>query len=60
MEDGVRQEIARVAFELYEKSGREEGKDLLHWLEAEKIVSATARAAAPKTKKSDMARWMNG
>ena len=31
-------EIARVAFELYEKSGRVEGRDLDNWLEAEKIV----------------------
>jgi hypothetical protein len=31
-------EIARVAFELYEKSGRVEGRDLDNWLEAEKVV----------------------
>jgi hypothetical protein len=33
-------EIEKVAFELYEKSGRTEGHDLDHWLEAERIVSA--------------------
>lgn len=31
-------EIAKVARELYEKSGRVEGRDLENWLEAEKIV----------------------
>ena len=33
-------EIAQVAFELYEKSGRVEGRDLDNWLEAEKIVKS--------------------
>jgi hypothetical protein len=31
-------EITKVAVELYEKSGRVEGRDLDNWLEAEKIV----------------------
>jgi len=31
-------EIAKVAFELYEKSGWVEGRDLDNWLEAEKLV----------------------
>ncbi len=31
-------EIAKVARELYEKSGKAEGHDLDNWLEAEKIV----------------------
>ena len=31
-------EIARLARELYEKSGRIEGRDLDNWLEAERIV----------------------
>lgn len=31
-------EIAKVAYELYEKSGRIEGRDLDNWLEAERIV----------------------
>jgi len=31
-------EIARIARELYEKSGRIEGHDLDNWLEAERIV----------------------
>lgn len=33
-------EIAKVAHELYEKSGRIPGRDLENWLEAEKIVMA--------------------
>ena len=33
-------EIAKVAFELYERSGRMEGHDLDNWLEAERIVIA--------------------
>ena len=33
-------EIAKVAYELYEKSGRVQGKDLENWTEAEKIVKA--------------------
>lgn len=36
----VHDEIAKVAYELYEKSGRIPGHDLEHWLEAEKIVMA--------------------
>jgi hypothetical protein len=32
--------ITKVAFELYEKSGRVEGRDLDNWLEAEKLVTS--------------------
>ncbi len=38
-QDNLRNEIAEVARELYEKSGRIEGRDLENWLEAEKIVT---------------------
>jgi hypothetical protein len=31
-------EIVKVAYELWEQSGRIEGRDLDNWLEAEKIV----------------------
>jgi hypothetical protein len=34
------EEIARVAFELYEKRGKGEGLQLSDWLEAERIVMA--------------------
>jgi len=33
-------EIAKIARELYEKSGGIEGRDLDNWLEAERIVMA--------------------
>ena len=36
----LRDEIAKVAFELYEKRGRGGGSHLDDWLEAEKIVMA--------------------
>jgi len=36
----LKEEIAMVARELYEKSGRVEGRDRENWLEAEKIVFA--------------------
>jgi hypothetical protein len=59
-------EIAKMAQELYEKSGRIEGRDLYNWLEAEKIVKerysvekksvsekkvSTAKKAVAKAKK---------
>lgn len=34
------EEIAKMAHELYEKSGRVEGRDQENWLEAERIVKA--------------------
>ena len=36
--ESVQDKIARVAYELYEKSGRIHGRDTEHWLEAEVIV----------------------
>jgi hypothetical protein len=33
-------EISKVAYELYEKRGKAENRDLDNWLEAEKIVKA--------------------
>ena len=33
-------EIRKMAFELYEKSGKVAGRDLDNWLEAEKIIRA--------------------
>jgi hypothetical protein len=41
--------IAKVAYELYEKNGCLCGRDLEHWLEAEKIVMA--RLAEQEKKK---------
>ena len=33
-------EIEKVAYELYERDGRIPGRELEHWVEAEKIVHA--------------------
>ncbi len=41
-------EIAKVAYELYEQSGRIEGRELDNWLMAERIVMA--RLATEKKK----------
>jgi hypothetical protein len=38
MKKGRHDEIARVAYERYEKGGRAHGNDLTDWFEAEKIV----------------------
>jgi hypothetical protein len=35
--------IQKKAYELYEKRGREQGKDLDDWLEAEKMVNGKKR-----------------
>ena len=37
------EEIARVAYQLFERRGCEHGHDLEDWLEAERIVRARAR-----------------
>lgn len=56
MTENIHAEIERVAYDLYEQSGREEGRDLINWLSAEKIVlgrlafSDPAEAAAPADK----------
>lgn len=60
--DDLGHEIARVAYELYESSGRVDGRDVENWLEAERIVMAriaakegnigeVAHFSAPKPKK---------
>jgi hypothetical protein len=38
MTDVLHEEIARVAYEFYLKTGREEGRDSINWLDAEKVV----------------------
>jgi len=40
-------EIAKVAYELYERDGRIHGRDLDHWLEAEMIVLSTYEEQKP-------------
>ena len=44
-------EIAKVAYELYEKNGYIQSRDLDHWIEAEKIV--IARLAEDEKKKEE-------
>ena len=39
----LQKEIAQLAFELYEIRGREEGKDVENWLEAERIILSAHR-----------------
>jgi len=34
----MKEEIAKVAYELYERDGKQDGKAQEHWLEAERIV----------------------
>src|SRR4030042_2594191 len=40
------EETVRTASELYEKSGRAEGRDLENWIEAEKMVLAATSMSA--------------
>jgi hypothetical protein len=34
----IQEEIAKKAYELYEESGRQDGRDVEHWLEAEQLL----------------------
>jgi hypothetical protein len=45
-------EIEKLAYELYEKSGKIEGRDLDNWLEAERI--AMERSASQKKKSASL------
>ncbi len=47
----LHEEIARVAYELYEKRGRGEGSHFDDWLEAEKIVLAARTKGQQKEAK---------
>ncbi len=38
--DDLRRRIAEAAYELYERHGREDGRDVEDWLQAEAIVTA--------------------
>jgi len=42
-EQKIQETIAKKAYELYEQSGRENGRDVEHWLEAEKLVKPKPR-----------------
>jgi len=39
----LQNEIAQLAFELYEISGRQEGRDLANWFEAERLILCAHR-----------------
>ena len=39
----IQEEIAKKAYELYEESGRQDGRDVDHWLEAEKLLKPKPR-----------------
>lgn len=45
---GLHEEIEKVAYELYEKSGRADGRDVENWLEAERIVKARTAEGAKR------------
>jgi len=46
------EEIAKVAYEIYEKSGYIEGRDLDNWLEAERILMARIAKEKKSEKKT--------
>lgn len=50
----LHEEIAKVAHELYEKSGGIEGRDLENWLDAERIVRTRhqGKESSPQKQKS--------
>jgi hypothetical protein len=68
MNQEIHAEIERVAYDLYERSGREEGKDLINWLAAEKVVlvrlslsgQIAGEDAAAKKDPSSRRRGRNG
>jgi DUF2934 family protein len=41
----LQNEIAQLAYELYEINGRIEGRDLANWVEAERIITAKHQLA---------------
>ncbi len=61
--DTLQEEIAKVAYELYEKRGRSPGCHLDDWLEAERIVRArhagTAKMAM-KPRKAEKQKMLEG
>ncbi|MCI0468458.1 MAG: DUF2934 domain-containing protein [Nitrospirae bacterium] len=52
--DDLGAKIAQLAYELYEKSGRIEGRDMENWLKAERIVmtNRSAKKSAEKVKEA--------
>ena len=50
-EGNLHQEIFRVAYDIYERSGQIKGRDLDHWLEAERIVRTLREIAGDDGKR---------
>jgi len=50
-EDHLHQQIFRVAYDIYERNGQVNGRDLDNWLEAEKIVRTLREIAGDDGKK---------
>jgi replicative DNA helicase len=50
-EDHLHQQIFRLAYDIYERNGRVEGRDLDHWLEAERIVKTLREISGDDGKK---------
>ncbi|OGW53389.1 MAG: hypothetical protein A2Y81_06915 [Nitrospirae bacterium RBG_13_43_8] len=50
-EGNLHQEIFRVAYDIFERNGRIEGRELDHWLEAEKIVRTLREIAGDDGRK---------
>ena len=44
----LHEEIARIAYELFERDGSQHGKDVEHWREAERLVRARHAAEEEK------------
>jgi hypothetical protein len=53
MKKAIHDEIARAAYELYEKAGRAHGNELKNWLEAEKIVMEEHERHVRETEQKD-------
>ena len=55
----MRKEIARKAYEIYERNGRSDGHDMDNWLEAERLVMSMIKQDAdfysPEQRGSDHA-----
>ena len=39
----IHEEISRKAYDIYEQKGREQGKDVEHWLEAEEFIMGSKK-----------------
>ncbi len=50
----LHEEIAKLAYELYERSGRIEGRDRENWLEAEKIIRARHAGDTEATRQMEL------